>query len=156
MRIKHLLGVLAPYVIPLILAGIGFEMPDDISIKVYIAYGCYITAGLVFCRAVFKDIKSYLQKRKNTKIKKESLPQRLPKCGIQDDCVFDGTLGSPGWLINRKTNEKFCYDCRGEDGSKIHLIRESLSEWFCPICKRPYESRVERMKDLFMKNRHSL
>ena len=27
---------------------------------------------------------------------------------VTDDCVFDGTVGSPGWRINRKTNEKFC------------------------------------------------
>jgi len=80
--------------------------------------------------------------------------KQSPKCDIQDDCVFDGTLGSPGWRIKRKTNEKFCYDCKGKDGNRIHLIRKGLSEWFCPKCKRPYNSKIEGAKDLFMKNRY--
>jgi len=82
--------------------------------------------------------------------KEKSLPQKNRKYDTSADCVFDGTLGSPGWFINRKTDEKFCYDCRGEGGSKIHLIRKSLSEWFCPKCKRPYESKVERKNEGFI------
>ena len=146
MRFKHLLRVLAPYVLHLILAGAGLGMPDDTSIKIYLSYGCYILAGLVLCWAIYKDVKSYLQKRKDRKTKKEPSSQKAPEYDILDDCIWEE---SPGWFINPKTKEKFCYDCwQPPRRVKQYLKKKSLSEWFCPKCKRLYESRLTMWKGL--------
>lgn len=69
--IKHVLG---SYVFPFSLYGLGVIMPEDTATKVWFGYSCFIVAGLIFCWAAFKDIKSYLQKRKNIKIKKDEKP----------------------------------------------------------------------------------
>lgn len=147
--VKHLLTVLAPYVLPLILAGIGIMIPEDTPIKIYIAYGCFILAGLILCWAAFKDIKSYLKKRKDIKAKKEEpLPKEPRVYDILDDCIWEA---NPGWYRNPITKELFCCDCWDDFKIKKHLIEKSLSEWFCPKCNKPYNSRARMWINLFTK-----
>ena len=138
--IKH---VFAFYVLPLFLSGTGYIMPKD---QLYIGCAFYMAAILLFCWAAYRDIKSYLQKRKDLKTKKEPLFQKVPEYDILDNCIWEE---SPGWFINPKTKEKFCYDCwQPPHRVKQYLKKKSLSEWFCPKCKRPYVSRLTMWKDL--------
>jgi hypothetical protein len=147
--IKHLLAVLAPYVLPLLLTGIGIMIPDDTSLKTCIAYSCFIAAGLIFGWAAFKDIKSYLQKRKDIKTEKEKpLPQKLREYDILDDCIWEE---NPGWFRNPTTDEKFCSNCWDVHKTKKHLTKINLSQWICPKCNKSIDSRLNMWKDLFMK-----
>ena len=145
--IKH---VFAFYVFPLFLTGTGCIMPKD---QLYIGYAFFAIGVMILCWAIFKDIKSYLQKRKNTKLKKEPLSQKHKEYDILDDCVWEEF---PGWFINPKTKEKFCSDCWDAYKIKKRLTRINLSQWACRKCNKSIDSQLNMWKDLFMRNRRSL
>lgn len=96
---------------------------------------------------VFILIKNY-QDTKHATGKNKPLPKKTHAYDISDDCIWED---NPGWYRNPITDELFCGDCW--DGFKIkkHLIKKDLSEWFCPKCKKPYNSRARMWKNLFMK-----
>ena len=141
--VKH---VFVFYVLPLFSTGIGCIMPKD---QFYIGCTLFAVGILILCWAAFKDIKSYLKKRKGIKAKKEEqLPKEPHVYDILDDCDYD-EYG--GWYTNRKTDTKYCASCWDDRRSKIHLRKVTLSRWVCPKCKRKYDSRIEMWKNLFMK-----
>ena len=134
--IKHVLG---SYVFPFGLYGLGVIMPEDTVTKIWIGYSCFIVAGLIFCWAVFKDIKNYFQKRNKIEIKEEPLLQKTLKRSVPDGYIQDEKAG---WLRNPKTDEIFCLKCWYEKNIATPLIKDNdiPAGWICPRCKKTYIS----------------
>ena len=135
------------------LIGMGLQnMEHNIPGMVFIIIGC---TGIFLTTIywIYSSIKSKMRKKfnqeqqkDNIKTKKESPIQKSREYDILDDCKWEEF---PGWFINPKTKEKFCYDCwQPPRRFKQYLKKKSLSEWFCPECKRLYVSQLTMWKNL--------
>lgn len=114
--------VFTAYILPLILSGTGFIMPEDTNIQIYIGYACYIAAFLILGYGLFRN---YYKKQN---IRKPTTEHLLEEFTFVDP---------PGYYTHPKYSYPICPSCLNKTKIISPVSKIDKNAWYCTVCDKP-------------------